>query len=56
MILRILWFGSVFCLFAWIGGHWGGYPAAIRPFDPSAALSAIARPFHELVLVLNGGH
>ena len=55
MILRVLWFGSVFCLSAWVGGHAGAYPIAIRPLDPTAAVSAIDRPFHTIVLAL-GGH
>jgi hypothetical protein len=53
MIMRILWFGGVFCLFAWIGAYWDGFPTAIQPpFDPTAAISVIERPFHELVRAL----
>jgi hypothetical protein len=51
MIVRLLWFAGVFCLFDWIGAHWGAYPAVVLPFDPAAT---IARPFHELSLVLKG--
>ncbi len=54
MIGRILWFGSVFCLFGWIGAHWDGYPAAVPSFDPTAPVSQITRPLHELTRALTG--
>jgi hypothetical protein len=60
MIARLLWFGSVFCLSAWIGAHWDGHAAAVPPLDPAAVLpfdpaKTITRPFHELWLALKGG-
>ena len=56
MILRILWFGGVFCAFALIGAHRGDYAIGVRPPDPTAVTSAISRPFNELVDALNGHH
>jgi hypothetical protein len=57
MILRTLWFASVFGLFVWVGAHWDGSAAAAPRFDPPAVLPfdparIITRPFHELWLVL----
>ena len=59
MIVRLLWFTGVFCLFGWIGAHWDGYPTAIPRIDPAAVLpfdpaATIARPFHALWLVFKG--
>jgi hypothetical protein len=58
--VRILWFGSVFCLSAWIGAHWDGHLGAVHAMDPSAVLpfdpaKIITRPFHELWLALTRG-